>query len=359
MVDCAPAPHAAQDWIVGANDRILVTGANGFIGARVIRALLERGFRRIRCFVRPSSNRARLQDILQRHECNDAAVEIIEGNLLSREDAAKAMVDVPVVLHLAAGIDKSFAGCFMNSVLTTRNLLDAAIETGAVKRFVNVSSFAVYSTLRLPRGAVVDETTPVETHPQQRFDPYGYAKLKQEQLVREYSSRAGVPYVILRPGAVFGPGNRSLSGRVGINTFGIFLHMGGSNRVPLTYVDNCANAVVLAGLVPGIDGEVFNVVDDDLPTSRRFLWLYKRHAGWFPSVPVPYTVGYVMSSLWERLSSRSKGQLPPRFNRRRAAAEWKRHRYSNAKLKLMMGWTPEVPFDRAARLFLDSLASRS
>src|SRR5438874_10347596 len=50
-----------------------------------------------------------------------------------------------------------------------------------------------------------------------------------------------------------------------------------SNTIPLTYVDNCADAIVLAGLKPGVDGEVFNVVDDDLPSSRRFLRLYKQN----------------------------------------------------------------------------------
>jgi nucleoside-diphosphate-sugar epimerase len=206
---------------------------------------------------------------------------------------------------------------------------------------------------------LIDETTPLETCPQERHDPYGYAKLRQDQLVAEYHQRFAVPYVIVRPGAVFGPGKRSLSGRIGFDTFGIFLHMGGSNRIPFTYVDNCAEAVVRAGLVPGVDGEVFNIVDDNLPTSRQFLRLYKRHAGWFRSIPVPYTVAYFMSAAWEGYSLWSKGQLPPRFNRRRAMAEWRRHQYSNQKLHRRLGWTPQVPFDEAARLFLDSLAQKA
>ena len=78
-----------------------------------------------------------------------------------------------------------------------------------------------------------------------------------------------------RPGAVYGPGKAGITGRVGVGTFGIFLHLGAGNPIPLSYVDNCAEAIVLAGLVKGLDGEVFNVVDDDLPSSRRFLRLYK------------------------------------------------------------------------------------
>ena len=69
----------------------------------------------------------------------------------------------------------------------------------------------------------------------------------------------------MRPGAVYGPGKSQLTGRIGIDTFGVFLHLGGSNQIPFTYVDNCAEAIILAGLVQGVDGEVFNVVDDESP----------------------------------------------------------------------------------------------
>ena len=348
----------AGPHLIGPDETVLVTGANGFIGVRVVKMLLDQGFRRIRCFVRPSSNLTRLHELM-RHAGSPAhsTIEIVEGNLLVPHDCERAAAGAAVILHLAAAMtEKSFAACFMNSVLTTRNLLDAAVATGTLKRFVNVSSFAVYSLWNVRRGATVDEQTPVETSPQQRFDPYGFAKLKQEELLQTYHERFALPYVILRPGVVFGPGKRELSARIGIGTFGMFLHMGGSNRIPLTYVDNCADAVVRAGIVPGIDGNIFNVVDDNLPTSRRFLRLHKRYGGWFASIPVPFRIGYLLSSAWERYSSWSEGQLPPRFNRRRALAEWGGHRYSNAKVKQMLGWRPRVEIDDALRTYLESLA---
>src|SRR5262249_15718104 len=149
-------------------------------------------------------------------------------------------------------------------------------EYGRPRRFVNVSSFAVYSTLNLKRGATVDETCSLEDSPHGRFDAYGFGKLKQEELVREYGRKYELPYVILRPGYVFGPGKRELSGRAGINTFGFFIQVNGSNLLPLTYLDNCAEAIVLAGLRPGIDGEVFNIVDDEPLPGREFLMACKR-----------------------------------------------------------------------------------
>ena len=181
-----------------------------------------------------------------------------------------------IIYHLAAGFDKSFAGAFMTSALGTRNLVEAFVKVGKPKRFVNVSSFAVYSNLGLKRGGILDETCPLEDAPQERFDAYGFGKLKQEEVVREYGSQYDLPYVILRPGYVFGPGKRELSGRVGINTFGFFIQVNGSNLLPLSFVDNCAEAIVLAGLKPGVEGEVFNVVDDELISGRQFLTLYKK-----------------------------------------------------------------------------------
>src|SRR5205823_10524734 len=101
---------------------------------------------------------------------------------------------------------KSFPGAFMNSVLTTRNLMDAFLKYGQPRRFVNVSSFSVYSNLTLKRGGLLDETCPLEDEPQQRFDAYGYGKLKQDELVMEYGKQYNLPYVVVRLGSVFGPG---------------------------------------------------------------------------------------------------------------------------------------------------------
>src|SRR6266700_7601136 len=234
------------------NECILVTGSNGFIGSKVVEKLLEYGFANLRCFVRPSSNLSRLHKAFSRFDAGKN-VELVTGDLLSSEDCRKATEGVSIIYHLAAGMEKSFAGAFMNSALATRNLMDAVLRYGQPKRFVNVSSFAVYSTLSLKRGDLLDETCLLEDAPQERFDAYGFGKLKQEELVKKYGRKYELPYVIVRPGYVFGPGKRELSGRVGIGTFGFFIQVNGSNFLPLTFVDNCAEAIVLAGLRANVD----------------------------------------------------------------------------------------------------------
>jgi nucleoside-diphosphate-sugar epimerase len=334
-----------NDLIIGLDDPILITGSNGFIGSRVVEILIRMGFTNLRCFVRPSSNVTRLEKLLS--AAPGVRAQVIVGNLHSRDDCAKAARDAKVIFHLAVANEKTFPGSFMNCVVTTRNLLDAVVRFGALRRFVNISSFATYSTWNMRAGQLLDETCELESKPVERAEAYAFAKLKQDELIIEYASKYHLPYVIMRPGAVYGPGGH-LTSRVGIDTFGVFLHLGGSNQIPLTYVDNCAEAIVLAGLKPGVDGEVFNIVDDDLPTSRKFLRLYKKHGRRFRSIYVPYWLFYIFSWAWERYSKWSEGQLPPAFNRRHCATYWKGNRYSNQKLKDRLGWKPMVPFSEAS-----------
>jgi nucleoside-diphosphate-sugar epimerase len=341
-------------FIAARGDRILITGAAGFIGARVVQNLLDRGYRNLVCFVRPTSDVDVIETIMQNRPA-DARVEILKGNLLSRKDCEAACEGAAIILHLAAGTDeKSFPEAFLNSVVATRNLLDASLQCTRLRRFVLVSSFAVYSNRNKPQGRLLDESCSIEESPASRGDAYCFAKVKQEELVSEYGKNHGVRYVVVRPGSVYGARKSDITGRIGLDTFGPYLHLGGSNTIPFTYVDNCADAIVLAGLVEGVEGEAFNVVDDNLPSSRQFLRLYKKKAKRFHSIYVPHALSYALCYLWEKYSEWSEGQLPPAFNRKRWHAEWKNTRYSNRKLKTKLGWIPKVSTAEGLRRYVEA-----
>lgn len=344
-----------MSFAIEKDDLILVTGASGFIGTRLVRNLINLGFWNLRCFTRASSDAVRVEDL----RGLGAQIQLLKGNLLSPEDCTIATKDAKVIFHLAAGRgEKSYPGAFINSVVTTRNLLEASLKHKCLKRFVNVSSFSVYSNKQQRRWRLLDETCPIEESAVVRGEAYCFAKVEQDRLVADYGERFGIPTVVVRPGQVYGPGNEGITGRVGIDTFGIFLHLGGSNTIPLTYVDNCADAIALAGLKRGTDGQVFNIVDDDLPSSRKFLRLYKRHVKSFPSLYVPRVLSYAFCYLWEKYSIWSEEQLPPAFNRSRWRAYWKRTRYSNDKLKKQVGWRPKIRTDEGLRLFFESCRNR-
>src|SRR5258706_7788501 len=149
-------------FIIGQDDLILLTGATGFIGSRVVQVLLDRGFRNLRCFVRPSSAAPKIEPLSTGRD--RSCIEVFTGNLLSCEDCHAATKDAAVIFHLAAGTgQKSFPEAFLNSVVTTRNLLEAALQHKSLRRFLNISSFAVYSNTGKPQRDLLDESCPVET----------------------------------------------------------------------------------------------------------------------------------------------------------------------------------------------------
>ena len=348
---------SSEPWLLSRDDQILITGACGFIGTRLVKSLLDMGFGNLRCLTRSSGNASKLE---ASRGCPDGSrVEVVTGNLLSREDCLAATRNAKLIFHLAAGRgEKSFPDAYMNSAVATRNLLEASARHGCLQRFVNVSSFSVYSGKARSQGKLLDESCPVEARPELCGDAYSFAKIKQDEIVAECCSRLGISYVIVRPGYVFGPGSPNITGRVGIDTFGIFLHLGGSNKVPFTYVDNCAEAIARAGLKRGVEGEVFNIVDDDLPSSRQFLSLYKRNVRRFKSIYLPHCISYAGCYLWERYSVLSEGQLGPVFNRRLWLCYWKKTRYSNDKLKTRLGWTPKVPMAEGLKRYFEGCRNR-
>lgn len=326
---------------IDSDSWFLVTGAGGFIGGYVVRALVELGVRNVRCMVRPCSDVVAIETIAEGHA--GSRVEVVTGNLLSTEDCKRAARNVSVVIHLATGRGKSFPSCYANSVVATRNLLEALVKAGSVKRFVNVSTFAVHSGAALPWGGVLDETCPIEDELVERYDAYVYAKVAQERLVDDYHRRHRLPFVTVRPTVVIGPERQEIPAHVGLGTFGFFLHIGRSNLLPLSYVENCADAIVLAAIKEGVEGEAFLIVDDELPTCREFLHRYRKHRQRFAYLTIPYPMFYLFCWAWERYAHLSGHQVPPVFNRRMCAFYWKKRRYSNRKSKELLGWRPRIP----------------
>lgn len=318
--------------------RTLVTGAAGFLGNALIGRLVAHGYRDIRCNVRRRADIPKLDAVL--HQYPDIRFEYCVGDLRYRDDAARAVDGVQLIFHLVAGKKGAAADLFLNSVVASRNLLDAVGNRTPI-RIVLVSSFGVYGVADLGRGARVNEQTVLEPRPAWR-DHYSYSKLRQEQLFWEYQKRNGFELVVLRPGVIYGPGGGHFSNRVGLTIGHWQLHFGGSNLLPLSYVDNCAEAVVVAGTHPSAAGEAYNVHDDDLPTCRQYLRGYKKNVAKIRSVSIPYFVTRLLSSLVTKYNRYSKGQLPAILTPYKTASQWGGNRFDNSKLRAI-GWKQLVP----------------
>ena len=144
---------AAETLTIDPASPVLVTGAAGFVGSRVVAALLRMGFERVRCGVRRSSDLGLLQAAIPAD--TGQPLRDCRGQPAFTGRLRQLTADAELVYHLVAGRGKSFPGCFQGSVITTRNLLDALVEHRRLKRFVNVSSFAVYSRFQSEAGRSV------------------------------------------------------------------------------------------------------------------------------------------------------------------------------------------------------------
>ena len=319
----------------------LVTGSNGFLGRALVKRLLGAGQQDVVCLVRAGSNRKRLDAVLAQYPSLNPRVLV--GSLARVDDARTAIDGASAIYHLAASLSGAAADMYLNTVVTSRNLLEAVTELPTPPKVVLISSFGVYGVADLPRGSLVDEQTPLEASPKLR-DLYSQTKLRQEQLFWEYKKNSDYPLVVLRPGVIYGSEGSRLSARVGLQLPGLFLFLGGDNLLPLTYVDNCADAIAVAGSSDAALGQVYNVVDDQMPTCREYFKRYVREVEKRRSIRVPYFALRFGSSMVRKYHHHSKGQLPDIFTPYKSATMWGGNRFDNSRLK-SIGWRQPISTD--------------
>jgi nucleoside-diphosphate-sugar epimerase len=319
--------------------RVLLTGGAGFLGKRLIQSLSDSGQTDVTCVVR------KIPKVESRSH-----LKYVPGNLMSKADMIQATTNIDLVIHAAAGTKGGAADMFANSVIGTRNLLDAC-KANKVKRVLLVSSFSVFDTSSIATGSVVDEHTPLENDGV-RKGTYAYTKTQQEQIFWKLCQDYGIESLVVRPGVIFGEGGVHMSPRVGISALGWFAKLGGGNTLPLTYVNNCADAIVTIAL-KGVAGQAYNIVDDDLPSCSKYLEQYRREVKKLKAFPMPKPVLKLAVKWLEGYAKRSNGQLPAVLNDHIVKSTYRPFRYTNSKLKLL-GWTPKVPMNQAlTQTFVD------
>ncbi|MEO5494552.1 MAG: NAD-dependent epimerase/dehydratase family protein [Sphingomonas sp.] len=311
--------------------KVLVTGAGGFLGRAVVAAAARAGHQ-VLAMVRPVSA-----------ECTKYPADVTEiaGDLRQRGTWADALGDVDAVVHCAAAfgdLPSQLAG----TVLATENLLAAL--PASLRRIVHVSSLSVYD-FDAPRfGGALDEATPLEAAPLRR-DAYTQTKLIQERLVREYAARVGTELVVVRPGAIYGPGKDWDAG-TGLKAGRLDLIFAPLARMRLIHVDNCADAIVAALATPLDAPLTVNLIDPEQPSHWRYHGLAKR-AG-VPTgigIPVPYIFVLALGGaarLASKLFFRGRARLPELLDPPRQRVRWRPLRYPNARARAALEWTPRL-----------------
>lgn len=329
--------------------QVLLTGSTGFLGRRVLRELVDEGCM-VRCAVRPGSDVQSLREFVGSRRWSQT--ETVNVQLADVDQCRELVRGCDVVYHAAAALSGSPSNLVLNSVVPTRSLMTAAASEQC-HRFVLVSSLGIYGSQQLPSHAVLDEDCPIDPAGHLR-DAYTYSKILQEQVAWEISREQNLPLVVVRPGVIFGDERSALSHRIGLQLGGWLLRMGGRQRIPFTCVDNCADAVKLAGLKPGVDGQVFNIVDDDLPTGKQVLRRYRQAGHRIRVAGIPQFAINWVARFNEWYSSKTEQQIPAVLTRYRVQAMWKPLRYSNDRARQQLGWHPSVSFDEALERTLAS-----
>jgi nucleoside-diphosphate-sugar epimerase len=317
---------------------LIITGAAGFLGRYVVAEALRSGHE-VRALVRPARDDQQMP--WQPHP----RLHFIRHDLDQTAGLSSSLKGADAVIHLAAKASADVEA----TASATRNLLEA-MDAAGLNQLVAISSFSVYDFLALAPEAILDESAPLETRPDRR-DAYARAKLRQEQLTREFADQRHWRCAILRPGAIYGK-NCLWTARLGMPVGKkLWLRIGNNAALPLTYVENCAQAIVLAAENTPPGTTILNIVDDNSPSQRRYASLAHSHIHPGPlMLPVPRSAVRLLASTADQLNRlllRSRAPLPGLLVPARFEARFKPLRFPNNKLKTTLGWNPRYTLEEA------------
>lgn len=311
---------------------VFVTGATGFLGRHLVPELLAAGYH-LRVLVRETSDT---------HHLRHPQVEVIIGDILDSEAVRAAASGCQWAVH-AAGLFRFWGPAeeFERvNVQGTANVVEAVLRQ-PVRKFVYVSTIAVVG--EHPPEIVIDEN--VKCQP---ADPYQRSKLDAENLVRMFAKAAGLPAVVLRPGAFYGPWGRYAFNRLFFEDplKGLRIQVHGGRRLTFPiYVPDVARAIV-AGLEHGRAAETYNVCGEPL-THQAVNAIVSRLAGIGPArLNVSADMMLRVAGLLTRLAERT--QREPYYPVHLASYVFQDWRVSSAKARADLGFEP-TPFEEGAR----------
>ena len=266
------AARADSDWqrffapsrsIGGAS--VLVTGASGFLGRALINRLRESGTR-IRVLVRrpiPDWD-------------TDPDLQVVYGDLGDPAAVDRAVEGVSTVYHVGAAMKGGIADFRSATVVGTQNVVDAALKYG-IRRLVHVSSITVLDYAG-HRGGPMTEGSPIEPHPEWR-GAYTESKVRAERIVSDAIAK-GLQATIVRPGQIFGPDAEMIPPYGTIALAGRWVVVGSGNiLLPLVYIDDVVDALLLAAQRDGVCGKTFQLVDGERITQRQYIDHCREHLG--------------------------------------------------------------------------------
>jgi nucleoside-diphosphate-sugar epimerase len=316
--------------------KVLVTGANGFVGAMLCRKLLEHG-NRVVGLVRKTSDLSLLEHL---------PVRLVVGSLEDRASLNQALRSVKLVYHAAAAVsDWGELEMFRRiNVEGTRSLIEAAIQAG-VKRFVYVSSIAVHSFIG---ASNLDETAPQLP----TIFPYAKSKREAEKMVLTYHRQKKIQVTIVRPGDIFGPGDR-----VALLKMAPLLEKGimgivdnGRALGAFAYVENLVDGMILAGTRSEAVGQAYVITDGIKLTWKQYFEkltdALEVHQPWYSiNRYLAYGIAFVLEWIYRLFQIQSRPLLT-RYVVKHLMGDF---HFRIDKAERELGYQPRVDIDEAIR----------
>lgn len=304
--------------------QVLVTGGTGFTGQVLVRRLCRQGAA-VRVIARSTSSRSALEDL---------PVEWFEGDVFDPGTVTQAMEGVSTVFHVAACFREAKYGdeqYHRVHVESTKLLAEAALKQEGFSRFVHVSTMGVHGHIENPPG---DESSPFAPG-----DIYQHTKLEAEQWIMGFAREHDLPFTVIRPTAIYGPGDRRLFKIFNMATKPVFPLLGqGKCLYHLVHVEDLADAMIHAATAASALGEAFLIGNDEaIPVADMARIAADTLGRRTRIVRFPVTPFFWAAAVCEKLCI-PLGIEPP-LHRRRVAFYTKDRSFDTRKMRDVLGYT--------------------
>jgi dihydroflavonol-4-reductase len=308
--------------------RVLVTGATGYTGSVLIRKLAAQGVS-IRAIARGSSNTEQFKDL---------QVEWVRGEIFDRAVIEEAVKGIEVVFHVAAAYreakitDETY---HLVHVRSTVLLAEALLKEPGFTRFVHISTVGVHGHIENPPAD--------EGYPFNPGDIYQRTKAEAELWIRDFSTRTSLPLTVIRPAAIYGPGDRRLLKVFKMASRRVFPLFGrGRGLYHLIHVDDLTDIFILAAVRREALGEVFIAGNREPSELKAIAETISDELGGKPLrfIRLPAWPLFVAAVVCEALCRPLK--ISPPLYRRRVAFFTKDRSFNTSKLERLLGYVNRV-----------------